>query len=352
MPEPSQPAAEPVDNRRPWYRLHLSTILMLIFAAVVLVLLVVPGDPSELLLFDSGAYFFEETRFEHGWPAVYLCREVVDANSSGDQLDTRFPWLSNQAWRYTDSASSFRLTMLMLDLAVAIGILVALCAAVEWRRRRHRRVWQFSLAEVLLLTFLISGALSWHRHNLLRHRREKGAVAVYNGFDNDSVKGPMGYMMYRGPVWLRKLAGADNLTAFHRVTMVDLQDGCFEDGDLDDEDLRSSVEQISQLSCLESLWISSGERERGFDEGEHVSDQGLSCLKRLPQLRTLWLRLDYMSDAGLVHLRSLKRLEELSVRGPITDDGLYHLRGLTKLRSLHVATHLEGRGLVHLAELK
>ena len=60
-----------------------------------------------------------------------------------------------------------------------------------------------------------------------------------------------------------------------------------------------------------------------------------------------------MSDAGLAHLKGLKRLSELGIaRTQVTDAGLVHLDGLTNLSELSLSdTAVSGAGLAHLKGL-
>jgi len=332
------PSAEPVENRRPWYRLHLSTLLVLLLAAGLLVLIVVPGDLVEMATVNVGAFFGEQRRFEHGWPGVYLRRSTVYQGSAPEWPESGVPWLSAEAWQFSAEGCDFRPATLALDAAAVLAVLAALGAAVEWRRRRHHRVWQFGLAEILLLTLFIAGLLGWYQHNRLQLEREK-ELAWYPDAEHNVDTWVHGSVEYCGPVWLRRLAGASNLRAFYRVTEVSL--GL---PSLDDEQLRQRVQEIGALPYLKSLEICSGQ----------VTDAGLSHLAQLPHLRELFLATSRVTNAGLVHLRGLRRLESLHLSGTaITDDGLKHLSGLTDLRSLYLlGADLNGSGLIHLSGLK
>ena len=61
---------------------------------------------------------------------------------------------------------------------------------------------------------------------------------------------------------------------------------------------------------------------------------------------------EFVTDAGLVHLKGLTELQVLDLRfcSLITDAGLVHLKGLTELQTLGlIDTQITGAGLVHLA---
>lgn len=83
--------------------------------------------------------------------------------------------------------------------------------------------------------------------------------------------------------------------------------------------------QLQQLSKLEALSL--------LDT--HISNDGLVHIARLTRLRDLDLVGTSVSDRGLVYLRGLTSLELLDLdRTGVTDSGLKHLKGLTKLQFL------------------
>ena len=87
--------------------------------------------------------------------------------------------------------------------------------------------------------------------------------------------------------------------------------------------------------------------------GAPITDAGLVNLKGLTKLESLALWDTQITDAGLVHLKGLTKLESLELWGSqITDAGLVNLKGLTKLESLVLShTQITDAGLVHLKGL-
>lgn len=85
-----------------------------------------------------------------------------------------------------------------------------------------------------------------------------------------------------------------------------------------------------------------------------VCDEELSGLARFHEIERLSIPDAEITDAGLVHLRGLKRLRYLDLSGnQITDTGLVHLRGLTDLEYLNLShTRITDAGFVHLAKLE
>ena len=88
-------------------------------------------------------------------------------------------------------------------------------------------------------------------------------------------------------------------------------------------------------------------------KNSEVTDAGLVHLKRLSKLQKLYLPFTKVTDAGLVHLKGLTSLRELDLRGTkVTDAGLVHLKGLTSLQGLYLGgTKITDAGLIHLKGL-
>jgi len=112
-----------------------------------------------------------------------------------------------------------------------------------------------------------------------------------------------------------------------------------------------SVAQLASLKSLEELSL-----------GGNVTDLGFRHLKRLTGLRKLDARWATVSDAGIEQLAQLTELEDLTLNedyGPnrppvarITDAGLNHLKGLKKLRRLDLTgTHVTDAFLEHVGTL-
>jgi hypothetical protein len=86
------------------------------------------------------------------------------------------------------------------------------------------------------------------------------------------------------------------------------------------------------------------------------TDDDLADLKQFSQLQTLRLINIPISDAGLVHLRSLKQLQALLLLGTgnrITDAGLANIESLTQMTQLYLdGTGITDAGLEHIKRLK
>jgi hypothetical protein len=86
--------------------------------------------------------------------------------------------------------------------------------------------------------------------------------------------------------------------------------------------------------------------------GPHFTDAGLIHLDGLTKLEYLALDGTQFTDAGLVHLKALTKLKGLILYDThVTDAGLVHLKGLTNLRELHLdGTQVTDEGFKKLKE--
>jgi hypothetical protein len=85
----------------------------------------------------------------------------------------------------------------------------------------------------------------------------------------------------------------------------------------------------------------------------NVSNTGLWHVGQLTGLRKLYLRSDTISDDGLQYIGNLSELDRLGLCGvDVSDAGLVHLKGLTNLTGLWIVdTNISGTGLENLSEL-
>lgn len=106
-------------------------------------------------------------------------------------------------------------------------------------------------------------------------------------------------------------------------------------------------EQLKHVACLRTLMTLELTKSR-------VTDQGLLCLRHLPNLSEILLRDTRVSDAGLVHLSSLQSLTRLDVYGcPISDQGLAAIGKFENLRFLSLSgSDITDKGMQHFAKLR
>lgn len=89
-------------------------------------------------------------------------------------------------------------------------------------------------------------------------------------------------------------------------------------------------------------------------EHNRISDAGLLHLKDLPRLQHIYLRGNSITGTGLKSLRAMKNLRTLSASAcPLTEAGLMEIGALTTLHTLDLSsTPLQGAWLRHLKDLR
>ncbi|MCE9553687.1 MAG: hypothetical protein K8T91_09995 [Planctomycetes bacterium] len=265
------------------------------------------------------------------------------------------------------------------------------------RRFIWRRMFQFRLRTLLILTTIIAVALGWWSYKAHQHREvvtaitSAGAEVSYT-LEDPSQFGDDPYQSF-WPSWLINLVGVDYFARLDCVRFVnvrntgavlqcldgftirrlDLSHSRITDADLQRlerlnlKELDVSETQITDaglqhLQSLRSLIAinlrdtqitdAGIEHLNGLDNLEglnisktRVTDAGIKRLQRLPSLAVLDLRDTAISDAGLRHLGTFVALIGLDVRGTgITERGLEHLGELTALDILLVSTEIDSSG--------
>jgi internalin A len=137
------------------------------------------------------------------------------------------------------------------------------------------------------------------------------------------------------PQWIADLGGTIARDQQGRITAVSLR-GCW----VEDTDLR----HLSELPDLTSLDLSL----------THITDQGMLELKNLPGITDLSLYFtEYVTDEGIAAIKDWKKLRRLNLHGTkIGDAGLEHISGISTLESLNVgSTLMTDVGLERLTQL-
>jgi len=252
----------------------------------------------------------------------------------------------------------------------------------------NRRRFQYSLRSLFVLTTLFAIACSWYANEMREAARRRAAIAkivelggevsYYNaGRSNGDGQPPKWYSI------LRHIHGDERLGNAVAVRLTDLT--------ITD----IGLERLADAPTLESLVINSAQitdgltRLRGLrnhqvvcHDGSPVTDAGLVHLKGLTKLESLWiinllgpryffmpgegvgsvtgsghfkLADKHITDAGLAQLKGLTELETLIIIGcttEITDDGMADLAGLSNLEYLTLdTTQVTNVGLMRLKRL-
>jgi hypothetical protein len=206
----------------------------------------------------------------------------------------------------------------------------------RWWKRLPVRL---SVRTLIVVVFVIAGALGWLTHRARLQRQAIAAVLKAGGnieYGDERHAGVslspgfFSWISARLRNWLIKNLGEEyGLT----VVWVNLRDTDFNDADL---------ARLAALDRIEYLDLG----------GTKVSDAWMASLERLTRLRGLDIRGTAVGDPGLAHLKGLVKLENLIVGTGVTDAGLAHLKGLGQLEFLNLReTKVSDSGLVNLEGL-
>ncbi len=376
----------------PWYRLHLSTWLVLLLASGVLVLLNVPGEESpriDPVAFNELGQWDEGFRtLSHGFPLAYLWRSAAcDPNPKYGYVGAPG---GLGTWELTDRVLQFRPWALLADLILAAIALIVFARLCEWRRRK-RKPWQFSLAELLLAATAVAAVFGWlvaerkQYHETIQHfialetkipgpNRSSGYTVDGSGFLARNAPIPKGqiaaYMTPWPSRWLRDLVGDEPLLglglgrprmceiSWDRESREHLKDFKYlfahypnelmlelGGGETDDE-----LSAIDELKELQHLTIQGA--------GNHI----LARISHLPNLQTLvldsgrsWAHAVWDPWAGSETARGgqYRYWDLWPFYSNVSDEGLAQVGKLTDLVALQLAaTNCTDRGLAHLGSLK
>jgi hypothetical protein len=294
-------------------RLHKSSIVIGLATGIGLVLIEVPGRISREI---QGTY--ASTVFEHGWPWVYLRRDmmkppfrVIDIDGltltlgSGQVVHPMRPgqnrpfWsvprLNSENWKFWEADGNSeprRWTLRPIaafgDLAMAVAAVVGSVMAWETRRRRCPRLLTFRLTDILVAVGALSIGLGWLTYH-------------HNGWSeemNSTDSGPMWGVTEEScvaPHWLQSLIGSELLPGFFwRASAAEIYTGEVEDAD-------QIADEISELKYVTrtALW-DAGDRFR------------FSAFRKLTRLETLELwGFHTLDEHELNELGQLKQLKKI-----------------------------------------
>jgi len=269
-------------------------------------------------------------------------------------------------------------------LAVAIfGVTILLGVVWFGVSLLLRRRFQFGIITLFLLmgvVAVVGGWFSWKSKMAKRQAEAAAAIQMLGGYleydyESEYRAWAEEFMRSRrvkpgtpppaeapGPEWLRNLVGVDFLADVVRVRFYsnEVSLGYSNQVSLGLEHLRglpnltelnlsdttvtdAELMHLEQLTKLEIL-------ELGFTK---VTDAGLGHLKRLTNLTDLDLSCTEVTNAGLVDLGQLTKLEVLNLGATvITDAGLEHLEGLTNLEKLDIfGTQVSDEGIKELQQV-
>lgn len=311
-------------------RLHASTWLALTPVVAVVVLANVPG---EYTVFDPEHPFGDNKVCDHGWPCTWLVRDGL-RNDEG-------------LWTITADVRRFDGFALAVNLLAGLMILAPLAATVEWRRRRRHRIWQFTLADLLLATLAVGWATSWYA----TQHREFARVAELARMSGVAWRTEPAF-----PTWLRGVVEPKRLSTLGILRPAAIEfdlpgvDPARESDmaavraivDRYPEQLRLIVPRYQAANASDRLPFLGGEYLQSLSQLRHlvlerVDDEVLVCLEGCRDLRTLAVKNEgaTLTPAASAWLRRLRQLRQLRIsRGCLGDAGAAALGSLSRLEVL------------------
>ena len=371
--------SEAVPTRRPWWKLHFSTKVVIAMVVLGLVLANVPGQqvmrvdvPNQMS--NYGPHFTPYAYYEHGWPVRYLSRWGIQTGASAPR------WTS--CWQVTEKVTDFSPFRMVLNFCICT-LLVGLAATIfeVWRRRRQSLV-RFRLSELFGVITLVAMGSGWVQYKIRLANDER--VALREAAANYRTRNPGNTLTeeveyeHGGPTFLREFApNHDPFILLDHVVSADVVDQnprftdrlphlkCVTAGGFDEEGARA-VATLQELEGLNSNMGGLGDlsrysplrRLRGINLYEsEVTERDVEWLGRCTNLEQIEMRGVNIGDEGLRKLCSLKRLKALSVgggyEGPKFTDGCFELLSqLDSLEELELSGNFQGRTVEALLRLK
>ncbi|MCE9557160.1 MAG: hypothetical protein K8T91_27750, partial [Planctomycetes bacterium] len=230
------------------------------------------------------------------------------------------------------------------------------------RRFPWRRLLQFRLRSILILTTVIAAVLGWWSNRVRPQRDAVAAITVLNGrvtydFEKQQLGGPAHW-----PEWLVSAIGVDcfanvvGVSLNHtRVTNADMRHlrrfPCLEELNLEGTQItESGLEHLRELIALKRIVLPMTATDAGLEKftghpglqeidlsyGFNITDAGMKHLRGHTGLQCLALQNTQITDAGLQHLQGLSLLRKLNLPGAITDTGLQQVKSLGSLEELNL----------------
>lgn len=176
------------------------------------------------------------------------------------------------------------------------------------RRFNWRRLFQFRLRTLLVLTTIIAIALGWWSHKARRQREALEAFWELGGGSTYDVSLPWTGGKQDPPKWPQWLLDNIDEDYLAGVDFLTLEDTRVTDADL---------QHLENLTALQELIL----------DNTQTTDAGLQHIKGLTTLQEISLRNTTVSDAGLECLSALKALDILVVRDTqVTKAGVARLQ--------------------------
>ena len=226
------------------------------------------------------------------------------------------------------------------------------------RRFRWRRLVQYRLRTLLILTTIVAVWFAWWSHTARQQREAVADFKEHKAWVHYDYRLPLIGRVDDPPRSLRWLVEHMGEDYFFNVMALGLGIVPMNEGSLEPLKNLTSLEELSlsnvQLRDAHMKHLRGLIRLKKLDlSWTTITDAGVENLQNLTTLETLTLTSTHITDDGLKHFRGLKSLEQLDLMHTnVTDAGLEYLRGLTRLSHLDLFnTNITDDGLKHLLGL-
>lgn len=281
---------------------------------------------------------------------MYMRRESV--------MLEELPYWRLSLWNVFEGVEWVNPLFLIADIAIGVAMAWAATLLFELWRRRRKRLLQFYVGDLLLLTVFVAigtAVFVFHRSQHATEQKALQAIGSSGNLDVDWQKG--------GPSWLRRLVGDGPFEYFDYVVGIDLYRVDFSHAEKLQHlrvvriyALRSTrelnvLERLPQLEALDMCTCSAGV---DLDGHQIVDEYGNAVrpyitLPRLPKLRGLNLNGAAFRGDGLNNIPAIKMLDLSETE--IDDDSIPALSALSKLKVLKLwGTGISDAGLARLRE--
>jgi len=325
-------------RKRRWWELGLMALPAIIVLTLLVALMMVGSSNGRTYAHAGGIQATREP-FEHGWPFLFLTRNVYLRPASRWAI-----WQGGLEWNPVGVVGN----------AVFLVAAIVLVTVLSIRRARQNRVWRLTIRECMAITLLI-GVIAAHLGWCVR----RGEQALAIGKPLEALQANVDYE-YCGPTWLRRIRGGCfdsalqglHLYSIHSVDLKniersDMEAACRLLGDVQHPyevtlNFTEVNEPVLQL-VLESLTRCRPEvveleylKLEGF-KGKPWSAELLEPLARNPRLRILNIRGTGIGDLELPAILQCRHLQSIDVTvTKMTAQGVQQLLALPELEEISV----------------
>lgn len=344
----NSPAETRREKKRPWFRLHWLSWIVLSAMTAGMTIIVVPGHSGQSIEFErrlvsaplesqpvwSDYDFISVSTWSHGWPFEYLRRPYSEQGFLIHFEGCPILWTSPRAWQMSGKSYAFSTLNLAANLLIgAVIVFIAVAGCEIWRRRRGG--FRFSLLDLGTFTAFGCAILGWWQYHARAHAKEqaiKSAMMARGSLIDLSKGGPLrahAASDYHGPDWLMRLLGNPWFLPFcFHIDRLHLDSTLLSEDDyadipkltyVDTVHCRLNPELAKSLAALRELRTVDG-RIYAFGGGvpyrdRMVTSSNVQLLTQLPRVTDLYLGYSQLVPADLAVVARMPRLKLLQITG-------------------------------------